>query len=383
MQNLKDYIGTIWNFAAGVAGTLAVVMLIWGGIQWMISGAVDQISKAKETMRNALVGLILVLGSYVLLNTINPALTELALPRVAALRQVTLGSNWCADLPRDAAGAYRYKVADAGRYKLGPYKTLEQATAAGFTQEPHTTNCNEAYYIQNAGQSTCLGRVCDMGKICLFHGNRDQYGCDTAQIGGEVSYSSRRYATWFNLVLVCARPENRENTIYLESHFIDNPSLDTPANPETGKQSYRGNIAVDPNEVTSRFRCARDVTPKFLMLVQLNDQGTATQAFESGGRVVGETLGTGAVSEVSGRIIGSLAEQDDDILLGKSGCSNGRPFRGAEFSVDAYTGKTEYDLPALQNLDPSEFWSLDEVLSTIRGEHPIRCDIDSARMPTD
>ncbi len=73
---IAEYVTGVYKFLSGIVGVLAVVMLIWGGIQWMLGGAVETASKAKETIRNALIGLVLVLSSYVILNTMNPELVR-------------------------------------------------------------------------------------------------------------------------------------------------------------------------------------------------------------------------------------------------------------------------------------------------------------------
>lgn len=72
---IAEYVRGVYRFIAGAVGIVAVVMLIWGGVQWMISRG-ESVTKAKETIRNALMGLVLVLGSYVLLFTINPELVS-------------------------------------------------------------------------------------------------------------------------------------------------------------------------------------------------------------------------------------------------------------------------------------------------------------------
>lgn len=74
---LANYIKTLYKFFVGIAGILAVIMIAFGGLQWLFSGgSSEKISKAKETIIGAVMGLILALGSYLILNTINPALVS-------------------------------------------------------------------------------------------------------------------------------------------------------------------------------------------------------------------------------------------------------------------------------------------------------------------
>jgi len=77
------YVNAFYIYFAGVAGILAVVMIMYGGFHYITSlGNPQRMNQGKEIISNALIGLILVLTSYLLLNIINPRLTKLVLPDV-------------------------------------------------------------------------------------------------------------------------------------------------------------------------------------------------------------------------------------------------------------------------------------------------------------
>ena len=57
-----------------VGALFAVGMLVWGGIMYMASGATGEIGEAKKRMQAAIYGLLLLAGSWLILNTINPQL---------------------------------------------------------------------------------------------------------------------------------------------------------------------------------------------------------------------------------------------------------------------------------------------------------------------
>lgn len=77
------YVNAFYIYFAGVAGILAVVMIMYGGFHYITSlGNPQRMNQGKEIIGNALIGLILVLTSYLLLNIINPRLTKLVLPDV-------------------------------------------------------------------------------------------------------------------------------------------------------------------------------------------------------------------------------------------------------------------------------------------------------------
>jgi len=73
---LSGYLNTMFKFGVALASGLAVIMIVIGGIQYMSSDAVSNKSEGINRMTSAIWGLILALGAYVILNTINPALLK-------------------------------------------------------------------------------------------------------------------------------------------------------------------------------------------------------------------------------------------------------------------------------------------------------------------
>ena len=71
-----DYINGLLTFAIGIAGALAVVMIVVGGIQYMSTDNFGEKMQGKEHIKNSLGGLILLIGAYMILNTINPNLVD-------------------------------------------------------------------------------------------------------------------------------------------------------------------------------------------------------------------------------------------------------------------------------------------------------------------
>lgn len=85
------YISDLYHFSIGLAGILAVLMIAYGGVVWTFSGGESsKISHAKEIIIGAVTGLVLALGSYLILNTINPKLTILSLDSLRPLDPAVL-----------------------------------------------------------------------------------------------------------------------------------------------------------------------------------------------------------------------------------------------------------------------------------------------------
>ncbi len=71
-----DYFNGLLKFAIGIAGALAVVMIVVGGIQYMSTDNFGEKAQGKEHIKNAVGGMILLIGAYMILNTLNPNLVD-------------------------------------------------------------------------------------------------------------------------------------------------------------------------------------------------------------------------------------------------------------------------------------------------------------------
>ena len=72
--SLGDYLDIIYNVSIGSTMVLAVLMLSAGGFKYITEESFTGKAGARETIKNALFGLLLILASYLLLQTINPDL---------------------------------------------------------------------------------------------------------------------------------------------------------------------------------------------------------------------------------------------------------------------------------------------------------------------
>lgn len=73
-DNIGDYFNTIFKIAIGLCAVLAVIMIVIGGVQYMGDESIFGKTEAKKSITSAILGLIIALGAYALLNTINPDL---------------------------------------------------------------------------------------------------------------------------------------------------------------------------------------------------------------------------------------------------------------------------------------------------------------------
>jgi hypothetical protein len=75
---LNDLVNTavkIANWLLGVAGSLALLMFIYGGIMFLISGgSSERVSKGKTILTNSIIGLAIILLSFLIIGFVFKAL---------------------------------------------------------------------------------------------------------------------------------------------------------------------------------------------------------------------------------------------------------------------------------------------------------------------
>ena len=75
--NPGEYFKNIYNLMVGIAGVLAVIMIVVGGLEYIASAANPSAKEsAKKRIWAAIGGLLLALSSYLILQTVNPDLVK-------------------------------------------------------------------------------------------------------------------------------------------------------------------------------------------------------------------------------------------------------------------------------------------------------------------
>lgn len=170
-NSLGEYVKAFYVWFVGVAGILAAVLIMWAGVRWITAaGNQSRIEQAKTTMNGAVIGLVILLTSYLLLTWINPALIDLRVPAIRDVGRVILGTQFCEDLSQD----------------------LQQATRAGNNLGANEEfRCGTTYTVfdptSGAQSATCIGRGgCGNDKTCAWSGNRDgSFICQDAKAACE------------------------------------------------------------------------------------------------------------------------------------------------------------------------------------------------------
>lgn len=75
-QNLKRCVNNIYLFSVAVVGVVSVLMLVIAGYMYM-AGTQESVKKAKQYVTSTLAAILILLGAYLILNTIDPNLTRI------------------------------------------------------------------------------------------------------------------------------------------------------------------------------------------------------------------------------------------------------------------------------------------------------------------
>jgi len=85
-----SFISGFYSFALLIGGILAFGAMIYGGVKNAISGGNPTMqSDGKKWIWSALLGLLLLGGAWIILNTVNPTLVNLNLPALAPIQSQT------------------------------------------------------------------------------------------------------------------------------------------------------------------------------------------------------------------------------------------------------------------------------------------------------
>ena len=75
--DVRVILGRVISAALSIVGTLALLMFVYGGVLWMTSrGDTKQVTKGKDTITWAVLGLVIIFASYTLVNALILGITS-------------------------------------------------------------------------------------------------------------------------------------------------------------------------------------------------------------------------------------------------------------------------------------------------------------------
>ncbi len=196
---IATYLKGILETIIGIAGVLAVIMIVICGIQMMASGSAAGKSAAKECITNAIFGVLLAIGSWLLLNTINPLLLKntQSLVDPVAVVVVPPAGPLIAPMPTNPGWYFRYRdtngsVNNSPRYESSGVCLTKQQVEIGngsvIQNGPNgTPGCFEVRAVpQPAGEAATRNTICG-NDSCVGSSNSNVYINNTACVGSQTN----------------------------------------------------------------------------------------------------------------------------------------------------------------------------------------------------
>jgi hypothetical protein len=114
---LADYLTGIYQFLIAASISIAIIMVMIGGLQYTLGAASPgMVSKGKTRIHNAVIGLVLLLGVYLVLYTANPQLTILKTVELQNVEEVIFDFSPETLTPDQYdAGPFNYKYFKDGK----------------------------------------------------------------------------------------------------------------------------------------------------------------------------------------------------------------------------------------------------------------------------
>lgn len=381
VQGLRNFIALIFNYLMTIAATAAAVMFVYGGFRYIVGSATENVSRAKEIMLDAAIGLLLTLGAFTILQTVNPAtLTLNRLEVFMVNRQRLLSSDMCGDLKLSGSdnkptGSDKLLFAEAGQ--APNYTDVNKAT---FEIEQGETECGAEYYVQGFDAKRCFGVKCKNGGACVScKGGGCKAGaavtsfeCKDVSFAGAIKHTGSRYADSVTIFVVCKdalKSANQQLFAYANNniHTFINAEL-TGSDSESGTRNY--SFAFNGG--------------------LLKDE--AIEECENEGGVVGFLLG---VEYNDPGVLGMAPSIDEVAIVGKNNCGTGLL---AGYMDGNSAPSTEWDMEAAiacaintgskKLSNPSVYWSLNDFKAAVGMEtdrKPLYCNfgLSSGNAPSE
>lgn len=247
--DIRTFIPGVVKLALGLSIAFALLMIIKGGIQYMSTDAVSGKSDGRESITNAVIGLLLAIGAYSLLYTINPRLLSLSLSLPNVGTTTPIGS----DLGTTASSTDA--IADPANWKAGaswpPDNQIRQTLLNAHIDVNKSncvkigdSNCTSVYGLSSRVGDSLISaeRACESWKQSCrilvtggteywLHGNRSK----------DISLNTTQHKPWGNVVDI-----SLSNTAFHD--FLKakgSPASGTNCAPGSERYNYNGGLYVN------------------------------------------------------------------------------------------------------------------------------------------
>ena len=247
------YMNIVIKFFLGICAVLAMIMIFYGGITYMTSELISEKSAGRQTITNALFGLLIALGAYILLFTINPDLLNLCLDQQLPQETMSLTSFTVSGplLPTETSAPVKvsfdkeaYPAAKIASQKTGVKTALilaifKQETTNGVNLGHCTINSTRVKDKDKAALQTIIGELnMDINKTNVSCALSSGYG-------GAIGYTQFMPSTWIQYrgeaggyLGHTPSPWNASDALMMTAVYLKH--IGGVENPHTGACNYFG-----------------------------------------------------------------------------------------------------------------------------------------------
>lgn len=122
--NFASFFNNLYKYCIGLAAVLAVIMIIWGGLEISTQDSISKQGAGRERITQAILGLILVLSPVLVFSIINPSILNLSLSipalntvsgvKVQTTRDTQLTTTETIDRPQGSTNLFSFEIPDPG-----------------------------------------------------------------------------------------------------------------------------------------------------------------------------------------------------------------------------------------------------------------------------
>lgn len=136
---LAQYINAAYKYLTGTILVVAIVMCVYGGFLYLVGSAdIGSIQRGKKIMIDAIMGMVIVLAAYAILNTVNPDTTNLKVLELSFVKtdpyETVLLSTTADTMPIETPGtSHPITTSVTTRCPAGSHAPLASVTEAAST----------------------------------------------------------------------------------------------------------------------------------------------------------------------------------------------------------------------------------------------------------
>lgn len=128
--SFRTYVQTTINLLIALSAVVAVVMIVWGGLEYMTSVSIDGKSSGKDRITNAIYGLILILCSYIIIRTVDPRFVNIPntlVPQIVLKADLTKVNEVDVNVIEAYQDEYATKRVEIGQQLQETAKSIKEA----------------------------------------------------------------------------------------------------------------------------------------------------------------------------------------------------------------------------------------------------------------